>query len=133
MPGSPRTRCARERTRALRKEIESWAAGRTVTEVLDLLDAAGLAGSEVWNVQQALGSDQAGYRGVVETFEHPKAGRCRTSGSPSSSVTVRARRCDAAAPRRAPRRDSRRGPLARDSRASPDRSTPSAWETRMAP
>ncbi|MCL2532768.1 MAG: CoA transferase [Nocardiaceae bacterium] len=59
---------------ALRKEIESWAAGRTVTEVLELLDAAGLAGSEVWNVQQALGSEQARYRGVVETFEHPKAG-----------------------------------------------------------
>lgn len=59
---------------ALRKEIESWAAGRTVAEVLDLLDAAGLAGSEVWNVQQALGSEQARYRGVVETFEHPKAG-----------------------------------------------------------
>ncbi|WP_420750568.1 CaiB/BaiF CoA transferase family protein [Rhodococcus sp. O3] len=59
---------------ALRKEIESWAAGRTVSEVLDLLDAAGLAGSEVWNVQQALGSEQAGYRGVVETFEHPTAG-----------------------------------------------------------
>ncbi|MCA1005201.1 CoA transferase [Rhodococcus hoagii] len=59
---------------ALRKEIEAWAAGRTVAEVLDLLDAAGLAGSEVWDVQQALGSDQARYRGVVETFEHPKAG-----------------------------------------------------------
>ncbi len=66
---------------ALRKEIESWAAGRTVTEVLDLLDAAGLAGSEVWNVQQALGSDQAGYRGVVETFEHPRPARCRTSAA----------------------------------------------------
>lgn len=59
---------------ALRKEIEAWAAGRTVAEVLDLLDTAGLAGSEVWDVQQALGSEQARYRGVVETFEHPKAG-----------------------------------------------------------
>ncbi|QBJ96129.1 CoA transferase [Rhodococcus sp. ABRD24] len=59
---------------ALRKEIEGWSAGRTVAEVLDLLDAAGLAGSEVWDVQQALGSEQARFRGVVETFEHPKAG-----------------------------------------------------------
>ncbi|MGF7120379.1 CaiB/BaiF CoA transferase family protein [Rhodococcus sp. AG1013] len=59
---------------ALRKEIEAWAAGRTVAQVLELLDAAGLAGSEVWDVQQALGSEQARYRGVVETFEHPKAG-----------------------------------------------------------
>lgn len=59
---------------ALRKEIEAWAAGRTVAEILAQLDAAGLAGSEVWTVEQALGSEQAGYRGVVETFEHPDAG-----------------------------------------------------------
>lgn len=59
---------------AIRKEIEAWAAGRTVAEVLTVLDAAGLAGSEVWTVEQALGSDQARHRGVVETFEHPTAG-----------------------------------------------------------
>ncbi|WP_433607765.1 CaiB/BaiF CoA transferase family protein [Prescottella agglutinans] len=59
---------------AVRKEIEAWAAGRTVAQVLELLDAAGLAGSEVWNVEQALGSEQARYRGVVASFEHPAAG-----------------------------------------------------------
>ncbi|RVW09479.1 CoA transferase [Prescottella agglutinans] len=59
---------------ALRKEIEAWASGRTVAQVLEVLDAAGLAGSEVWTVEQALGSDQARRRGVVESFEHPAAG-----------------------------------------------------------
>ncbi|MGA6205886.1 CaiB/BaiF CoA transferase family protein [Nocardia testacea] len=59
---------------ALRKEIESWAAGRTVAQVLEVLDGAGLAGSEVWSVEQALGSDQARHRGLVESFEHPVAG-----------------------------------------------------------
>ncbi|MGW5076483.1 CaiB/BaiF CoA transferase family protein [Rhodococcus sp. NPDC004095] len=59
---------------ALRKEIEAWAAGRTVAEITAILGEAGLASSEVWTVEQALGSDQARYRGVVETVEHPTAG-----------------------------------------------------------
>ena len=59
---------------ALRAEIESWAAGKTVAQVLESLSAAGLAGSEVWTVEQALTSEQAGHRAVVESFEHPVAG-----------------------------------------------------------
>ena len=60
---------------ALRKEIENWAAGKTVTDVVGILGDAGLAGSEIWDVQQALTSAQAEYRGVVESFEHPVAGK----------------------------------------------------------
>lgn len=60
---------------ALRKEIENWAAGKTVADVVGILGDAGLAGSEIWDVQQALTSAQAEYRGVVESFEHPVAGK----------------------------------------------------------
>ncbi|MBF6100942.1 CaiB/BaiF CoA transferase family protein [Nocardia cyriacigeorgica] len=59
---------------ALRKEIENWAAGRSVAEIVDILGAAGLASSQVWDVAQALGSELARSRGVVESFEHPAAG-----------------------------------------------------------
>ncbi len=53
-PGSTRTRCAPRTKPALRKEIESWAAGRTVTEVPRSARRSRTGGSEVWNVQQAL-------------------------------------------------------------------------------
>ncbi|MBF6453556.1 CaiB/BaiF CoA transferase family protein [Nocardia cyriacigeorgica] len=59
---------------ALRKEIENWAAGRTVAEIVDILGTAGLASSPVWDVAEALGSELARSRGVVESFEHPAAG-----------------------------------------------------------
>ncbi|VFA94570.1 Formyl-coenzyme A transferase [Nocardia farcinica] len=58
----------------LRKEIENWAAGRTVAQVVAILTAAGLAASPVWDVAQALDSEQARSRGVVQSFEHPVAG-----------------------------------------------------------
>lgn len=59
---------------ALRAEIEIWAKDKTVAEVVAVLGAAGLASSEIWNVEQALSSDQSRYRGLVESFDHPVAG-----------------------------------------------------------
>ena len=56
-------------------DLENWAAGKTVTDVVGILGDAGLAGSEIWDVQQALTSAQAESRGVVESFEHPVAGK----------------------------------------------------------
>ncbi|MBC2642213.1 MULTISPECIES: CaiB/BaiF CoA-transferase family protein [unclassified Rhodococcus (in: high G+C Gram-positive bacteria)] len=59
---------------ALRTEIEIWAKDKTVAEVVAALGAAGLASSEIWDVEQALSSEQSRHRRLVESFDHPVAG-----------------------------------------------------------
>ena len=59
----------------LRSIIERWAAHRAVADVVATLNSNGLAASEIWDVKQALDSDLAAHRGIVESFDHPRAGR----------------------------------------------------------
>jgi CoA:oxalate CoA-transferase len=56
----------------LRREIEAWAAGMLVTEVVAALEAAGIPAAPIWNVQQALSSPQAESREILRSFDDPR-------------------------------------------------------------
>jgi CoA:oxalate CoA-transferase len=70
----------------LRAEIEAWSAQRTVVEVNRVLGEAGIPVAPIRNVQQALESDQAAFRGLLSEVPG-NAGRAgRTLRLPSQPV-----------------------------------------------
>ncbi len=50
---------------ALRAMIEAWSSAMAVVEVVRVIDAVGVPVAPLWNIEQALESDQARHRGVV--------------------------------------------------------------------
>ncbi|MGH9292062.1 MAG: CaiB/BaiF CoA transferase family protein [Acidimicrobiales bacterium] len=78
LSGEPRFSSDEERTRhepELRGIIESFTSVRRVDEVVSLTTAAGIPCSPVWDIAQALSSEQAVHRRIVSYLEHPRAGR----------------------------------------------------------
>lgn len=57
---------------ALREYIEVWAGTRSVAEVLTSLEAAAIPAAPIWNVRQALDSDQIRSRGLLQEVAHPR-------------------------------------------------------------
>jgi CoA:oxalate CoA-transferase len=60
-----------ERDALLRHFIEAWAATRDVAEVVASIDAAGVPVSPLWNIAEAMGSEQAQARGLLQPFDDP--------------------------------------------------------------
>jgi len=70
-----RTNAARrERVAELRAIIEAWSRGRSSDEAIAALRARDIPAGPVWNLEQALGSDQAAARELVRTVAHPTLG-----------------------------------------------------------
>lgn len=67
---------------ALRRRIEHWAQQRSAEQAVAELREAGLAASPVHDVAEALSSPHARHRGVVRSFDHPRAGRVDYVGQP---------------------------------------------------
>lgn len=59
---------------ALRAIIESWTRTRSVANVVETLNAAAVPASPIWTVDQATKSDQASYRQLLATVQHPRLG-----------------------------------------------------------
>jgi CoA:oxalate CoA-transferase len=64
----------RERVGELRVIIEAWTRGRTSDEAVVALRARDIPAGPVWDLQQALGSDQAVARELVRNVAHPAFG-----------------------------------------------------------
>ncbi|MHA3902246.1 CaiB/BaiF CoA transferase family protein [Castellaniella sp. WN] len=56
----------------LREAIESWAAGLTVAEAVERLEAGAIPAAPIWTVRQALDSDQARYRKLLRDTDDPR-------------------------------------------------------------
>ena len=56
----------------LRQYIEEWSGALTVNQVLERLGAAAIPSAPIWNVRQALDSEQIRYRGLLEEVPHPR-------------------------------------------------------------
>jgi CoA:oxalate CoA-transferase len=66
-----------DRTRhqaALREVIEEWSSRLTTGEVVELADAAGVPAGPIWELDEALASEQVRGRGLVGSFDHPVLG-----------------------------------------------------------
>jgi CoA:oxalate CoA-transferase len=64
----------RERVDELREIIEGWSRGRTSDEAVAALRARDIPAGPVWDLQQALASDQAAARSLVREVAHPSFG-----------------------------------------------------------
>ena len=64
----------REHVADLRAIIEAWSRSRTSDEAVAALRARDIPTGPVWDLQQALGSDQAAARGLVREVAHPALG-----------------------------------------------------------
>jgi len=56
----------------LRAAIESWAAGLTVSEVVARFEAGAIPAAPIWTVRQALDSDQARHRQLLQDTDDPR-------------------------------------------------------------
>jgi CoA:oxalate CoA-transferase len=56
----------------LRASIEAWAAQLSVEEVCSLLESASIPVAPIWNVRQALASEQSVFRGVLSPVDDPE-------------------------------------------------------------
>jgi CoA:oxalate CoA-transferase len=79
---------------ALKAIIEDWTRSRSVAAVVEELSAHGLAAAPIWDVRQAVESEQATARGLRRTFAHPVSGEVhfieqpvKFSRSPAAPVT----------------------------------------------
>lgn len=79
---------------ALRAYIEDWSAGLTVQEVASALERAAIPCAPIWNVRQALGSEQSVFRGFLSSVEDARlpglqlpSQPIRFSAYPSNRVT----------------------------------------------
>ena len=59
---------------ALRSLIEAWTSTRSVEEVTDLLEQAGVPAAPIYNLEQALATPHAKHRQLLKTVNHPIAG-----------------------------------------------------------
>ena len=53
----------------------SWSTGRTTAEAVAAAEEAGVPAAPIWDLAQALGSELAAHRGLVDHFDHPVLGR----------------------------------------------------------
>ncbi len=77
---SDETRSANEP--ALRAAIEAWAGMRTVDEVVAALEAAGVPAAPLWNIEQALGSEQAAARELLHAVDDERLPGLRLPSQP---------------------------------------------------
>jgi len=66
----------------LRTSIEKWSRARTASEAVALLIAAGVPAAEVMDTAQALASDQAKARPILQTVDHPALGALQVPEQP---------------------------------------------------
>jgi CoA:oxalate CoA-transferase len=81
----PRFLSDEERTRhepMLRDLLESWTRGKSVAEIVAILDDHAVPAAPVWNVEQAVSSAQTAFRQLLMDGEHPVAGRIRMMEQP---------------------------------------------------
>ena len=69
-----------ERSDEVNGMVAGWVRERSVAEVVDALDAAGVPCSPVYTVDQLLGHPQLLARGMIERMPHPKLGEVVTPG-----------------------------------------------------
>jgi len=60
--------------RELRAFIEAWSSRKTVTQVVESARESGVAASAIWDLKQALSSEQVKERASVVRVAHPRAG-----------------------------------------------------------
>lgn len=58
----------------VRETIERWSADRTVDQIIELLSKARVPAGPIWNIQQAVESDQVRERGLLTKLDHETAG-----------------------------------------------------------
>ena len=58
----------------VRETIERWSGGRTVDQIIELLSEARVPAGPIWNIQQAVESDQVRERGLLAELDHESAG-----------------------------------------------------------
>lgn len=78
LPADPRFADDTARTAhlpALQEITEAWSRSRTCAQALEEARAAGVPAGPLWDLAQALGSEQLKERGLLGTFEHPVLGR----------------------------------------------------------
>jgi CoA:oxalate CoA-transferase len=81
----PRFVSDEERTRhepMLRSLIESWARGKSVAEIVDILDRNAVPAAPICDVQQAVTSAQTAFRQLLVNGRHPVAGPIRMMEQP---------------------------------------------------
>ncbi len=66
----------------LRTALEQWSRTRTASEAVGLLIAAGVPAAEVMDTAQALASDQAKARPILQTVDHPVLGALKVPEQP---------------------------------------------------
>lgn len=66
----------------LRLAIESWTCGRTVEEVVDLLEKAGVPAAPIYDLAQAIASPHAQHRQLIRTAHHRTAGDVKVMPQP---------------------------------------------------
>lgn len=59
---------------ALREAIEGWTGTRSVVDIVEHLEAAGVPAAPIWDLSQALASDHARARGLLREARHPRGG-----------------------------------------------------------
>ena len=58
----------------VRDTIERWSGDRTVDQIIELLSEARVPAGPIWNIQQAVESDQVRERGLLAELDHETAG-----------------------------------------------------------
>lgn len=66
----------------LRLAIESWTSSRSVEEVVDLLEKAGVPAAPIYDLAQAIASPHAQHRQLIHTIQHPTAGDVKVMPQP---------------------------------------------------
>ncbi|QPS06753.1 CoA transferase [Delftia acidovorans] len=83
---------------ALREAIEAWAGRHDVTQVVAMLDAAGVPAAPIWNIAQALESPQTQARGLLSAVQDERLPGLRLPTQPvhfSGAAPNRAERAPA--------------------------------------
>jgi CoA:oxalate CoA-transferase len=58
----------------VRQITEEWSTGRTTAQALEEAQAAGVPAAPIWDLAEAISSEQVRFRGVVGEFDHPVLG-----------------------------------------------------------
>ncbi|TDD53150.1 CaiB/BaiF CoA transferase family protein [Saccharopolyspora elongata] len=66
-----------ENRELLRGIIEAWTQRRSVSEVVAAAERAGVPAGPIWDLAEAVGSEQVRGRGLVADLEHPELGALR--------------------------------------------------------
>ncbi|HEX5561353.1 MAG TPA: CoA transferase [Nocardioidaceae bacterium] len=59
----------------IREITEAWSSGLTTAQALEAAQAAGVPAAPIWDLAEAVESEQVRHRGLVGEFDHPVLGR----------------------------------------------------------